>query len=74
MPKPARLTVRHRTRSPEPLAFSSTSSENGTRKRKIDLINSIAKAKVKSKANLFCHSYLKEREFSVQTLEKYLPQ
>uniref|UniRef100_M1CGB2 ERF1 n=1 Tax=Solanum tuberosum TaxID=4113 RepID=M1CGB2_SOLTU len=68
MPKPARLTVRHRTRSPKPSAISSTSSENGTRKRKIDLINSIAKT------NFFCHSYLKGREFSVQILEKYLPQ
>ncbi|KAG5627019.1 hypothetical protein H5410_012237 [Solanum commersonii] len=44
MPESARLTVRHRTRFPKPSAFSSTSLENGTRKRKIDLINSIAKA------------------------------
>uniref|UniRef100_M1DZX1 ERF1 n=1 Tax=Solanum tuberosum TaxID=4113 RepID=M1DZX1_SOLTU len=51
MPEPARLIVRHRTRSPKPSAFSFTSLENGTRKRKIDLINSIAKAK--AKANLF---------------------
>ncbi|XP_049355628.1 ethylene-responsive transcription factor 2-like [Solanum verrucosum] len=47
MPEPARLTVRHRTRSPKSSAFSFTSLENGT--RKIDLINLIAKAK----ANLF---------------------
>ncbi|OIT27803.1 PREDICTED: ethylene-responsive transcription factor 1-like [Nicotiana attenuata] len=47
MPKPARVTARRsRRRSPEPSSSSCTSSsENGTRKRKIDLINSIAKAK-----------------------------
>ncbi|KAF3657881.1 Ethylene-responsive transcription factor 2 [Capsicum annuum] len=45
--KLARLTVRRRTRSPEPSTSSSASSENGTRKRKIDVINSIAKAKAK---------------------------
>ncbi|XP_009628238.3 ethylene-responsive transcription factor 2-like [Nicotiana tomentosiformis] len=47
MPKPARVTARRsRTRSPEPSSSSCTSSsEKGTRKRKIDLINSIAKAK-----------------------------
>ncbi|KAM3357575.1 ethylene-responsive transcription factor 2 [Capsicum galapagoense] len=60
MPEPARLTARRRTRSPEPSDASSMSSENGTRKRKLDAINSIAKAKY------FCHSYLKGREFSVQ--------
>lgn len=55
MPEPVRLTQRHRTHSPEPLG-------NETRKRKIHVINSIAKAKAK----IFCHSYLKGREFSVQ--------
>ncbi|OIT19461.1 PREDICTED: ethylene-responsive transcription factor 2-like [Nicotiana attenuata] len=45
MPKPARVTARRsRTRSPEPSFSSSTSSSvNVTRKRKIDVINSIAK-------------------------------
>lgn len=57
VPKPARVTARRRTRSPEPSTSSSSpepstsssasSSENGTRKRKIDVINSIAKAKAK---------------------------
>ncbi|OIT07985.1 PREDICTED: ethylene-responsive transcription factor 1-like [Nicotiana attenuata] len=47
MPKPARVTARRsRTRSPEPSSSSSTSSsENIPRKRNIDVINSIAKAK-----------------------------
>ncbi|XP_027769870.1 ethylene-responsive transcription factor 2-like [Solanum pennellii] len=53
MPKPARLKVRHHTRSRKPSSFSSTSLINGTRKRKIDLINSIAKAKAKVKVNFF---------------------
>nr|XP_009781920.1 PREDICTED: ethylene-responsive transcription factor 1-like [Nicotiana sylvestris] len=53
MPKPARVTARRsRRRSPEPSSSSCTSSsENGTRKRKIDVINSIAKAK------LVCHGW-----------------
>ncbi|XP_016436953.1 uncharacterized protein LOC107763046 [Nicotiana tabacum] len=52
MPKPARVTARRsRTRSPEPSSSSSTSSsENVPRKRNIDVINSIAKAK------FLCHS------------------
>ncbi|XP_019071299.2 ethylene-responsive transcription factor 2 [Solanum lycopersicum] len=63
MPKPARLKVRHHTSSLKPSSFSSTSLKNGIRKKKIDLINSIAKTKAKVKLNFFC-----------QTLEKYLPQ
>ncbi|CAN4111852.1 unnamed protein product [Withania somnifera] len=48
VPKPARVTARRRTRSAEPSTSSSeSSSESGTRKRKIDVINSIAKAKAK---------------------------
>ncbi|CAN4125944.1 unnamed protein product [Withania somnifera] len=48
VPKPSRVTARRRTRSPEPSTSSSaSSSENGTKKRKIDVINSIAKAKAK---------------------------
>ncbi|CAN4111853.1 unnamed protein product [Withania somnifera] len=56
MPEPTRLTSMRRACLPEPsAASSSTSSEIGTRKRKIDVINSIAKAKY------FCHSYFKGR-------------
>ncbi|MCD7451503.1 hypothetical protein HAX54_012388 [Datura stramonium] len=43
MPEPARVTARRRSRSMEPAP--SSSAENGTRKRNIDVINSIAKAK-----------------------------
>ncbi|KAJ8573384.1 hypothetical protein K7X08_009895 [Anisodus acutangulus] len=46
MPKPARVIARRRARSPEPSTSPSASLENGTRKRKKDLINSIAKAKL----------------------------
>ncbi|KAL3348788.1 hypothetical protein AABB24_022113 [Solanum stoloniferum] len=57
VPMPPRVTARRRTRSrsrsPEPsTTSSSSSSENGTRKRKIDLINSIAKAKLLCGVNL----------------------
>ncbi|XP_060169177.1 ethylene-responsive transcription factor 13-like [Lycium barbarum] len=59
MPKPARLKARRRICSPEPSASSSTSSEDGMRKRKIDVINSIARAKS------LCHSYFKGRELII---------
>ncbi|PHU29561.1 Ethylene-responsive transcription factor 2 [Capsicum chinense] len=46
MPEPPRVTARRCSRSLEPKPPSSSpSSENGTRKRNIDVINSIAKAK-----------------------------
>ncbi|CAN4125943.1 unnamed protein product [Withania somnifera] len=48
VPKPSRVTARRRTRSAEPSTSSSaSSSENGTKKRKIEVINSIANAKAK---------------------------
>lgn len=58
VPMPPRVTARRRTRSRsrshspepepevEPEPSTTSSSENGTRKRKIDMINSIAKAKL----------------------------
>ncbi|XP_059311185.1 ethylene-responsive transcription factor 2-like [Lycium ferocissimum] len=47
MPEPARVTAKRSSHSvePAPSSSSSTSSENGTRKRNVDVINNIAKAK-----------------------------
>ncbi|XP_059311184.1 ethylene-responsive transcription factor 1-like [Lycium ferocissimum] len=47
MPKPARVTAKRRMRSPQQSSSSSSSGEDRTRKRrKIDVINSIAKSKL----------------------------